>query len=40
MDRMPKRDEFVRLLRSVCAHLEDGVVGVVNVPEVPDVLFS
>lgn len=37
MDHMPKRDEFVRLLRSVCAHFEDDVIDVINVPEVPDV---
>lgn len=37
MDQMPKRDEFVRLLRSVCAHFEDDVIDVINVPEVPDV---
>lgn len=36
MDQMPKRDEFVRLLRSVCAHFEDDVIEVINVPEVPD----
>lgn len=34
MDQMPKRDEVVRLLRSTCAHFEDDVI---NVPEVPDV---
>lgn len=37
MDQMPKRDEFVRLLRSVCAHFEDAAIDVINVPEVPDV---
>lgn len=37
MDQMPKRDEFVRLLRSVYAHFEDDVIDVINVPEVPDV---
>lgn len=37
MDQMPKRDEFVRLLRSVCAHFEDSVIDVINIPEVPDV---
>jgi len=37
MDQMPKRDEFVRLLRSVCVQFEDGVIEVINVPEVPDV---
>jgi hypothetical protein len=37
MDQTPRRDEFVRLLRSVCAHFEDDVKDVVNVPEVPDV---
>ena len=34
---MPKRDEFVRLLRGVCAHFEDDVMDVINVPEVPDI---
>ncbi|MDP2182386.1 MAG: recombinase family protein [Actinomycetota bacterium] len=37
MDQMPKRDEFVRLLRSVCAHFEDSVIDVINIPKVPDV---
>lgn len=37
MDQMPERDEFVRLLRSACAHFEDKVIDVINVPEVPDV---
>ena len=37
MDQMPKRDEFVRLLRGVCAHFKDDVIDVINVPKVPDV---
>lgn len=37
IDQMPKRDEFVRVVRSVCAHFEDNVIGVNDVPEVPDV---
>jgi len=37
---MPKRDEFVRLLRKVSAHFEEDVIDVINVPEVPDVLGS
>lgn len=34
---MPKGDEFIRQLREVFAHLEDAVIDVINVPEVPDV---
>lgn len=37
IEEMPKRDEFVRLLRSVCAHFDDDVIDVINIPEVPDV---
>ena len=37
MDLVPKRDGFVLLLRSVCAHFEDDVIDVINLPEVPDV---
>ena len=37
MDHMPYRDEFVRQLRSVCAHFQDSLIDVINVPEVPDV---
>lgn len=37
MDQMPGRDEFVRLLRSVCVHFDEDVIDVINVPEVPDV---
>lgn len=37
MDQMPKRDEFLRLLRSVCAHFEDDVIDIINIPKVPDV---
>jgi hypothetical protein len=37
MDQMPKRDEFVRQLREVCAYFEDAVTSTNNVPNVPDV---
>ena len=37
MDRMPRRDEFVRLLRRVCAHFEDNAIDVIDIPEVPEV---
>lgn len=37
MDQMPKQDEFVSLVKEVCAHFESDVVDVIKVPEVPDV---
>ena len=37
IEEMPRRDEFISLLRETCAHFEHDVVGVINVPEVPDV---
>ena len=37
IDEMPKRDEFVNQLRSMCAQSGDDVIDVINVPEVPKV---
>jgi hypothetical protein len=37
IEEMPNRDEFISLLRDVCAHFEDDVIDVINVPDVPDV---
>ena len=34
---MPKRNEFVTLLREVCAHFEEDVLDVNNVPKIPGV---
>lgn len=37
MDQMPKRDEFVSMLRDVCAYFGDAVIDINNVPEVPNI---
>lgn len=37
IEEMPRRDEFVSLLREICAHFEDDVIDMINVPEVPNV---
>lgn len=37
MDQMPRRDEFVRQLREVCAYFEKGIIDMINVPKVPNV---
>jgi site-specific DNA recombinase len=37
IEETPRRDEFVSLLREVCAHFDDDVIDVINVPKVPNV---
>ena len=37
IEEMPRRDEFVSLLREVCAHFGNDVIDVIKVPEIPDV---
>lgn len=34
---MPKRDEFVRLLRCLYAHFEEDIIDAFNVPNVPEI---
>lgn len=37
IEEMPRRDEFVDQLRSMCAQFEDEGIDVIYVPEVPNV---